>query len=220
MDLAECRTEPIDEPQKAAAVRVLRRTDTFRFVPLRGTPAPGRVLADPTAIFEVTFNRRLPLIVKERVTLLFAREWRAAQRDERVDEPGFIYCFHDLADPANVLKIGRTSRRPEQRRAEWERELAPGTGKSVRLLFAYAADCNEFAESVVHEVLRCEHIANRINPLTRKELTEFFSISNVMAASIFVRETLRYVNRFCRRATERFGTRPRAPELTLPPRLR
>lgn len=217
MDALECRLVAIENREQLAAVNVLRQTDSFRFVPLRGAPEPPAALPDPQTVFRVVFALELPRVINERVSMLFAREWRLAARGDRIDEPGLIYCFHVVGDPANVLKIGRTSRRPEQRRSEWERELAPGGGKSVRLLFAHETACNEFAEAVVHETLRCARIANRINPRTRKELTEFFRIGNVMAASVFVRETLRYVDSFCRQANERFGTKPRRPARLPPP---
>lgn len=205
-DLGVCRVQPIGEQRKLAAIDAYRRTPAFSFV--QQLSASNTEPLPPIDNYAVAFKLAPDPRVNQRVQQLFATEseriMASALPGETVDReqpygdaPGYIYIFHDLADPARVLKIGRTARDPRRRMAEWERELAPDEGKSIYLLAAYPTLANEFAESVVHEVLRCHRIANRINPVTNDELEEFFTLDNLMATKLFVRESLRFIDRFC-----------------------
>lgn len=205
-DLSVCRVLPITEPQKLDAIDAYRTTPAFSFLQQLSTHSTEPL--PPIDNYAVAFKLAPDARVNQRVQQLFAKEteriMESALPGETVDREqpygdaaGYIYIFHDLADPARVLKIGRTVRDPRQRMSEWERELAPDEGKSIYLLAAYATIANEFAEAVVHEVLRCHRIANRINPVTNDELEEFFTLDNLMAAKLFVRESLRFIDRFC-----------------------
>lgn len=204
-DLGVCRILPITDPQKLAAINAHRNTPAFSFVQQLSSrsvePLP------PIDNYAIVFKLAPDPRINQRIQNLFTQEseriMASALPNEVVDREqpygdadGYIYIFHDLADPANVLKIGRTVRRPQQRIAEWERELAPDEGKSVYLLAAYPTIANEFAETVLHEVLRCQRIANRINPVTNNELEEFFTIGNLLAAKLLVRQSLRFIDRF------------------------
>jgi len=189
-----CRPEPIRDAKAERAVAVLRQSRDARFV--GGGPRLPRLL-DPVTMYRVAFGREPDEQVARRVLRAFQREVRDIARGEQDDEPGYVYCFHELSDAPDVLKLGRTARTPEERLGEWERELSPDEGRSVILLFAHRTRCNVFAERIVHETLRCERIANRLNPVTGDELEEFFRLDNVMAVSVFVRQVLAYVDRWC-----------------------
>ncbi len=208
MSKVTCQPVPIDNKNSLTALAITRSTDS-RFTLLPALRRNVRPPAHPTLLYAVCFGAQLDPIIAKRLSNVFAEQFERmialpaldespAQARMRIDAPGYIYCFHDIGDPPNVLKIGRTSRTPEQRLREWERELAPEPGKSLHLLFAYPTKHNQFAERVVHETLRCENVVNRLNPLTGDELEEFYTIENVMALSIFVRETIAFVDRWWR----------------------
>ena len=216
-DLNICQSRPLRDPRTIAAVRAHRRTNAFSFV-RTPTTAPYNPLP-PVDVFAVAFGLAPDPRVAERVETLFTAEATRilqsvpaaeATSDDQLldDERGFIYVFHDAADPPNVLKIGRTHRDPRKRVAEWERELAPEGGKSLRLLAAYPTVANEFSEHVVQEMLRCQRITNRLNPVSNLELDEFFIVENLLALKLFIRGSLLFIDRFymywrARRASRR-----------------
>lgn len=206
-DYNQCREQPITSPKQREAIRMLRTTPRFVFVPKQDPPAaPPRQLADPTIVFQVAFNRQVDGRIVRRIRELFEKKKRdLAQYGEAAsgDDPGYIYCFHDIGDRPDVLKIGRTKRTPEERLVEWENDLSPEVGQSLIILCAYPTECNKFAEDIFKALLACRQIHNRINPHTGAELTEFFTIDNAMATNIFIRETLRFINDFWRRAAGR-----------------
>lgn len=194
-DLHQCRIEPVHNERQWRAIKVLRKTRPFVFVAdPRQTLPPPQQRPDPVSIYQVAFGEQVDRRVVENVRRLFKNVANSEQRDR----PGYIYCFHDIGDPPTVLKVGRTSRKPEERLAEWENDLAPEPGRSIILLFAYPTSCNKLAERVVHELLRCRRIHNRFNPVTGDELIEFFTIDNALALSIFIRLTLGYIDSVCR----------------------
>jgi hypothetical protein len=194
-DVVVCENQPIVDRRVLSAVRAYRASSAFAFV--------GRGVRDvteplpPVDNFLVCFGVRPDDRVRERVQSIFRDVASALAANEIRCERGFIYVFHDSGDPPNVLKIGRTRRTPTRRLAEWERQLAPEPGKSLRLLSAYATSANRVAERVIHELLRCQRIANRINPIDNNELDEFFTVDNLLALALFIRETLRYIDAFC-----------------------
>lgn len=212
----ECRNVRIKPNSKAfAAVQSARATDPrFALLPSqrrrrRRRGAPPLLPAHPTLTYSVCFGAQLDERIVLQLRKLFAEQFERirsvpaadesrAERARRVDARGYIYCFHDIGDPVDVLKIGRTRRTPEQRLREWERELAPEPGKSLYLLFAYRTDHNQFAERVINLVLRCENLSKRINALTGDDLDEFYRINNMMALAVFVRETIAFVDRWWR----------------------
>lgn len=215
-DYNQCQERLITALTLKRAIKMLRMAENFVFVsnPSQTVPPPTK-LSDPAVVFQVAFNKQADARIVARVRQKFAAKKRelegggsGAEQESR-DAPGYIYCFHDIGDQPNVLKIGRTSRTPEERLAEWERELAPESGQSLIMLFAYHTDCNEFAEDIIHDLLSCRQIHNRINPNTGGELVEFFTIDNALALSIFIRETLRFINQFWRTTVGATAAPPR-----------
>lgn len=203
-----CRTRPIRGASTIAALRAYRMRPQFKFE--KGKAEDDEEALPPIDVFVVSFGLEPDPRVNERVQTLFAREAGRIMSTELSfvddddnnssvygDAAGYLYALHVLSDPANITKIGRTRRDPRKRRSEWELELAPQEGQSVILLCAYPTVANEFAERVIHEVLRCQHVTNRINPLTNDELVEFFVIENLMALKLFLRESLRFIDRYC-----------------------
>src|SRR6056297_1260879 len=192
-DVLVCKTRPIKDKSVRGAVAAYRKQRQFQFV---GGGRIGKALP-PVDNFMVALGLQPDERLRARVQDIFAAAGAALLANSVRCERGYIYVFHDSGDPANIVKIGRTSRTPGQRLAEWERQLAPEPGKSLRLLSAYPTRANRIAERVVQELLRCQRVENRINPLDNRQLDEFYRIDNVLALALFVRETLRYVDNFC-----------------------
>jgi T5orf172 domain len=197
---------PITNSTALHSIAKLRKTSRFSFA-LDDTGEPN-VSVTPSMAFEVVFARRHEPVLRRRIELAAARgivrhfdNLRSAQQSapevdaaEELDGPGYIYCFRDLRDPPDVLKIGRTNRTPRRRLAEWREELGADR-ETLVLLFAYRTRLNSLAERLVRESLRCFRIHDRFNPTTGRELTEFYRIDNALAASLFVRATTSYVDR-------------------------
>lgn len=204
MSDAVCWPRRIVKRDQLDEVRALRKLAAFRFV------TPTSVVERPIGNLELPdiFRAVFGLELDERVTTslsdLFATEMKTILRRKQRDSRGYIYCFRDLADPLDIVKIGRTVQRPEQRLAEWERTLSPQSiNKGFLVLeFAYATEFTIFAETVVHQALRCWHIEGRVNPFTGSELVEFYRNTNILALSVFVRQTLAHVDAFCIAARE------------------
>lgn len=208
-DIVVCKPLPLSDATVKAAVQAARQTATFSFVKTADDNSISDDSLPPVDVYTIAFGLQPHPLIAERVSKLFAREATSIVESALPEEPrgekelpygdesGYIYVFHDIADPANVLKIGRTRQTPLERLAEWERELAPEAGKSLHLLAAYPTIANRFAERIVQELLRCHHIANRINPVTGRTLEEFYEIENLMALKLFLREMLRFVNEYC-----------------------
>jgi len=176
-----------------ASVALLRNTREFRFVGGRRSRVTARKPTHPLTSYQIAFERRPDERVTKSLRSMLRREQRRAERGIFDDEPGYIYCFHDLADARNVLKIGRTHRTPEERLSEWAQKLAPGDkDRAVVLLFAHKTSYNKLAERVIHEVLFCESMGKRLN-VDGDKMEEFFRLDNALAASIFVRQTIAYV---------------------------
>jgi len=175
------------------AVATMQSTREFRFVGGVRTRAATRAPVHPLTAYQIAFGRAADERVAKSLQRALRREQRRAERGIFDDEPGFIYCFHDLADDVRVLKIGRTHRAPEARLREWQQQLAPDSSEpAVVLLFAYRTNFNKLAERVVHEVLFCESMGKRLN-IDGSKMEEFFALDNALAASIFVRQTLAFV---------------------------
>lgn len=191
-DALACVPEP---SALRASVALLRRTREFRFVGGRRSRATARKPTHPLTSYQIAFERKPDERVVASVRKMFRREERRAERGIFDDEPGYIYCFHDLADAADVLKIGRTHRTPDERLSEWATQLAPDSKeRAVVLLFAHKTSYNKLAERVIHEVLFCESMGKRLN-VDGNKMEEFFRLDNALAASIFVRQTIAYVER-------------------------
>jgi hypothetical protein len=197
-----CVSEEVTDPERLRLIEQLRRAPEFRF-----SGVFRRAVQSPAVNYEVAFARKMHPLVRVRLDRLLERARANIAAGRYGDRRGYIYVFHDLADGNNVVKIGRTVREPHKRVAEWNRELVTESGerrqRNVVLLFAYPTLANEFAERVVHEALRCEHIGNRLSVASGNELSEFFRIANFRALKLFLRQTLAYVDRFV------FGARRR-----------
>lgn len=213
VDLNICQSRPIRNKNTLAAIRAYRQTAGFKF---NSESSDDRTqLLAPIDVYTVTFGLEADARVNERVQVLFIEEARRIMTDAR-DSPalnnrGFIYIFHDLADPANVLKIGMTYNTLVRHR-QWARALAPTDMSSILLLASYPTTSQAFAERVVHEVLRCHRIFNRINPVNNRQLKEFFTIDNLLALKLFLRQSLRYIDTFCAQWRERRRQRDAAME--------
>lgn len=199
MSTGQCRSDPVRDPERQNQIRAQRTRRVYRFT-------AGRQVAvhNPLLSYEVAFMRAPDPLVRERVEALLQAAASAVVRGEYSDRPGYIYVFHDLADADNLVKIGRTRRTPTQRVAEWNRALATpgdsGRARNVVLLFAYKTLANEFAERIVKETLRCQHIPNRLALTSGDELTEFYRIDAILPLKIFLRQTLAYIDALITRA--------------------
>ena len=212
-DIGRCVSLPVTNRSVLNFLRVVRALPEFRFIVdadyklqvaknERKTLQLRESLANwtPTDFYKVCFELEPDARVVDKVRAMLDKERNdilngLAQVDQR-DRNGYIYTFHWLGDPQRIVKIGRTIRTPEERRAEWERALSPEEGVNVIMLFSYATSANVLAESIIHTVLTCQHAVGRINPLSNDKLEEFFEISNIMALKVFIRNTIRYVDRF------------------------
>lgn len=193
MSSGQCQSEPVRDGQRMLQIESQRTKRQHRFV------GGQRVAAlKPTLSYEVAFARTPDPMVAARVSALLQGARNGIRQGLYNDKPGYIYVFHDLADAPNVVKIGRTTRAPTRRVSEWNRALAPATGggtrRNVVLLFAYPTRANSFAERVVHETLRCQHLANRIGVVSGDEQSEFFRVDAIMPLKVFIRQTLAFVD--------------------------
>jgi hypothetical protein len=208
-DLNECRSEPVTNNALLALIGKLKLLRRFRFAPAQRaetiTSAEAAYLnriannMTPTDLYKLFFKELPDPRVERKVRNELALERKGIMSGERQrareERSGYIYVFRDVGDPLNVLKIGRTIRPPEQRIAEWEHELSPEGGKNVILLFAYATVATTFAERIIHQTLFCEWLPKRLNARTSNALIEFFKIDNFLALKLFVRETIKYIDR-------------------------
>jgi hypothetical protein len=202
-DLGICRAAPITEARTRSAILALRNSPRFQFVQPADQIRPADVMwrADeimsPVDIYMILTMQVPDPRIRLRIDRLLNEAAAAIlNRRDSSEAAGWIYIFHDIADPPDVLKIGRTTALPEQRLAEWEKELAPEPGRSLTLLSAYRTVANRLAERVLQELFTCEHIEKRVNPVTGRRLTEFYQIDNLMTTKLIVREVLRSVNSF------------------------
>jgi hypothetical protein len=209
-DIGKCRVTPIDDRKVLAFLRQARRLPDFRFVPLDDQDTLQRTaqwrqleqfVADwtPVDFYKTCFELEPDPRVVGRVRKMLAREREGIKNGTKQfhesEFTGYIYCFHYLADPEDVVKIGRTQRDPDVRVREWEQELGAKPGDVVKL-FAYRTVANKFAEAITHAVLMCEHQVARINPRTDEMLDEFFRVNNIMALKKFVAKTVTFINSF------------------------
>lgn len=215
-DLGKCVSLPISDKNILIFLKYVRTLPEFRFI--ISDQQPARTATNemkrqelrnwiatkwtPPDFYKCCFELEVDPRIASRIKAMLDKErldiLSGNAQVSKYDRSGFIYVFHFLSDPITILKIGKTIRTPEERRAEWERELAPEEGQSVVLLFAYRTIANSFAESIIHTLLTCQHSTGRINPLTNDRLEEFFEIRNVMALKVFIRQTLLYIDRFSR----------------------
>ncbi len=208
-DIGKCRTVPVQSRAVLLFLSAVRSLPQFRFIsatePINSSNFDLLKMArdsanwTPVDFYKVLFQLEPDVRVVGRVSRLLDEQRKGIVKGERqfhdTELSGYIYCFHYLADPGGVVKIGRTQRDPDVRRAEWERTLGaePGT---VLPLFAYKTVANKFAELIIHAVFTCEHEVARINPNTHEELDEFFLIDNIMALKKCVARIVAYINRF------------------------
>ena len=115
------------------------------------------------------------------------------------NRPGYVYVCWDRRDDPSLVKIGSTEHTPDRRLTQWRRELGADAGELV-LLFAFQARSALFSELVLHEVLRCERIVNRVNRRTGHRLTEYFRIHDVLALRALATLTVRHSNWFVQQA--------------------
>ena len=214
-DIGQCRVTPIDNKKVVAFLRQARRLPAFRFVadeePASRSGGGGgggvdwaalkRFVSEwtPVDYYKACFELEPDPRVVGRVRKMLARErdgiMNGTRQFHESEFTGYIYCFHYLADPEDVVKIGRTQREPDQRVREWEQELGAKPGDVV-LLFAYRTVANKFAEAVIHAVLTCEHQVARINARTDEVLDEFFRVRNIMALKKCVARIVAFINTF------------------------
>ena len=214
-DLGRCVSRRIENQMVLAVLRAARHAPELRFIideslkeRLAADDAQLKRLSEtfriwtPVDYYQACFELEPDARVIGRMKLLLDKERDAildgTAQINKYDRDGYIYVFHFLSDPSHVIKIGRTIRSPEQRRAEWEHQLAPEEGVSVVMLFSYKTLANVFAESIIHTVLTCQHAAGRINVLSNDSLEEFFAVPNLMALKMFIRQTIQYIDQFSR----------------------
>lgn len=203
-----CVVTPVRNEKLLGILRQMRQLNSFRFVPVVVRLQPTRAELETMRKLETWAKTWSPLDIwracTERdinplVSLRFQRHIREYielyQRGRR-PEKGYIYVFHDLADDADIVKIGKTTQTPEERIKQWEAVLSPEPGRNIRILCAYPTSDASLAELVIHSVMFCERITNRINPQTSSQLVEFYRYHNLMALKKFIAKALIYVDQF------------------------
>lgn len=216
----ECRNTAVTGQLRA---RLSKERQALAQRSLRGLAMPVMFPIDAYGrLFLMQPDRRIIAMIEA----IVRDEERAVARGKRseatggtTDFPGFIYCFWNEDDDqaattrqivdANgrsttvtsskliIVKLGKTTRKPEQRIAEWESDLSPEPGTSIRLLFAFPTLFTSFAESLVHRTLYCEWLPKRVNIHNGRRLTEFFKIreADLLALRLFVQLVLLYADR-------------------------
>ena len=125
--------------------------------------------------------------------------------DPRVTRIGYVYAFWDFNDPPTTVKIGSTRRRPQKRIAEWRNSLygpllidddgADQKPSSLTMLFAYHCMDARAAEAIVHGILACSRISDRVNVATGEYLTEYFIVpASLRRVKMLVDQVCRHVN--------------------------
>jgi len=169
-------------------------------------PAP----TDPLRAFALVFAARLDPYLDARVRATLRQAAARLARAPRPPRAGHVYVFALRDDAgstaqARVYKLGATARRtPQQRAAQWRRELAlPPAERDPGALVpvcAYACHAPFVAERVLHTLLGCEHMALRVNRATGRRLLEFYRLADASALCALVHATARYVDYVVSRA--------------------
>jgi hypothetical protein len=214
---SECKSTPLakNDPRYARALALRARLALAAFTtgvpPVYSEPpaAEETVYLPPTDAYTTTFLALADSGVVALVQQIFADERKAIEEGRRLpvdarrppvvrkqqpDEPGYVYCFRNVLDRPDLLKIGRTRRTARQRGAEWEHDLEPQEGQQITVLFAVPTRYNKFAERVVHATLLCEHQGKRVNERTGRLLTEYYNLKNFSEVKLFVMLCVGYVN--------------------------
>jgi hypothetical protein len=191
--VVECQNSELP-PDTRAQLDAWRRQ--VAYLELIGAPLP---LVVPATAYQSVFLAALDATILRAINTVLAdaqqraRRWRAT--GQPFDQPGYEYAFWITTDPPDIIKIGRTAQQPYVRIAEWQQELAPGRGPSVvLLLWDFPTRYEVLAESLLHTVLECEHLAKRRNSRNGRRLVEFFQIDNALALRLFMALVTRYAD--------------------------
>lgn len=192
--VAACRSTPLDE---AARARVAGQRTALARAEAFGAPLP---VVFPSDAYTIVFLAQPDAVVRRALATLLDDERRRIAAGRAADEPGVVYAFWIVGQPADEIKIGRSRHAPRHRAAEWERALAARESPAaagadiVRLLFAFDTRYNVLAERLVHTALACEHLPNLRHTRSGRTLTEFFRIDNVLALRLFIALCVRYAD--------------------------
>ena len=147
---------------------------------------------DPISAYIYLFRAVPDPYIEGSIERLYASRARKGSHKLRA---GYVYVFWARKDGPNIVKIGSTEHRPDRRVATWRRELG-ATFNDIVLLFAFQAHSALFSERVLHELLRCERVSNRINRRTQRRLVEYFHIVDVHALRNLCKLVIDHTNWF------------------------
>ncbi len=159
---------------------------------LRAYEQSDREPLDPITAYIYLFRAVPDPYIQTSVERLYQQ--RVCKGVQRI-RSGFVYVFWVHNDGPNIVKIGSTEHTPERRVATWRRELG-ASFEDLSLLFAFETHSALFSEYVLHEVLRCERIVNRVNRRKDRRLTEYFLIKDVRALRKLCKLVVRHTNWF------------------------
>lgn len=161
----------------------------------------GVMPTQPAAAYKALFAEILDPWIVGRIQGLYmerANMFQPVRRQSR----GWIYVFRDVRNGPNEIKLGLTRQKtPEQRLAQWRRELGDGDGTALSMLFAVPTTEPVLAEAILHLLLWCRQLVGRINRLTDRQLVEFFYVEDVVSLRYLCRAVARHVDGFVAAAT-------------------
>jgi len=197
-----CRNRPLDAAERAADEPALAAfVASLRAPPTRDEPV------EPVLAHRLLMGVATDAFIVARVRAAYAGAATAPSA-------GYVYVFADAAEPG-LLKIGRTTKWPFERLAEWRSELGldrrsraaldgavqytdddggpPRASARLTLLFAYPCADQVLAEAVVFALLYCERLVLRVNRRTQRELLENFAITDLAALKLLIAAVTRHV---------------------------
>lgn len=145
----------------------------------RVAPAP-----DPFSSFAILFGEVVPLPIVRKVQTLYA----TLQHSFR----GYLYCFRDTRDPANIYKVGKTTKQPAKRIAEWRRDLAADATQLFLVAYAPCHNCT-LGELTMFALLTL-YRKRRYNLLSYRELTEYVEVDSEQNLTTLLHAVAWHVN--------------------------
>jgi len=169
------------------------------------------------------YTRRLPLVEPMHplvaYTILFGERphpsienavYSALRSPDRVPVRGHLYIFRDERDAELALvKIGR-SNNVARRLAEWRHALNGGfaavgeeeagaAATPIVLIFSSSTGDAPLAERILHALLTCQWVPNRVRRATGERLLEYFRVPNLDALRLLTKAVARYASWYAER---------------------
>ena len=187
----QCRNVPLRVVPAADLDAVAQAVQRPLHADVARLQATGMWPMDPVRAYAALFAETLDPYMARRVRGLLNAVVISGKRT------GFVYVFRDERDASGVVKIGSTTaRKPDRRIAQWRRDLmAIGTGSTlIRMLWALPCHDAGLAERVLHALLWCQHVRDRVNVETGRRLVEYFAVDDWPALRTLCRVVCRFVN--------------------------